>query len=52
MKVEKGHLAYHLAILKAGGLVSFTYERKGRTSSRYSLTARGKEMYEELLKHS
>lgn len=52
MKVEKGHLAYHLAVLKAGGLVSFAYERKGRTSSRYSLTARGKEMYEELLKHS
>jgi len=52
MKVEKGHLAYHLAILKFGGLVNLNYERKGRTTSRYSLTAQGHEMYDELLKHS
>jgi DNA-binding transcriptional ArsR family regulator len=48
LKVEKGHLAYHLGVLKAGGLVSFTYERKGRMTSSYHLTERGKEMFNEL----
>jgi len=46
--VEKGHLAYHLGLLKASGLVSFTYERKGRVTSRYDLTERGKAMFAEL----
>lgn len=52
LKVERGHLAYHLGILKVGGLVNMTLERRGRTTSSYSLTAQGKEMYDELLKHS
>ena len=48
LKVEKGLLAYHLAVLKAGGLVSFTYARKGRETSSYQLTDMGKNMYTEL----
>jgi predicted transcriptional regulator len=48
LKIEKGHLAYHLGLLKASGLATFTYERKGRTTSRYDLTERGKQMFREL----
>lgn len=48
LKIEKGHLAYHVSVLKAGGLATFTYERKGRTTSKYDLTERGKEMFKEL----
>ncbi len=48
LKIEKGHLAYHLSVLKASGLATFTYQRKGRTTSRYDLTERGKEMLREL----
>jgi predicted transcriptional regulator len=49
LKVEKGHLAYHLGLLKASGLATFTYERKGRTTSKYDLTERGKGMFRELI---
>lgn len=52
LKIEKGHLAYHLSLLKASGLATFTYERKGRTTSRYDLTERGKEMFRELTETS
>lgn len=52
LKVERGHLAYHLGILKVAGLVNLTLERRGKSTSSYSLTDRGKEMYDELLKHS
>ena len=48
LEVEKGHLAYHLGLLKASGLVAFTYERKGRVTSRYDLTERGERMLQEL----
>jgi DNA-binding MarR family transcriptional regulator len=48
LKIEKGHLAYHLGLLKASGLAIFTYERKGRITSRYDLTERGREMFKEL----
>jgi DNA-binding transcriptional ArsR family regulator len=41
--------AYHLGLLKAGDLVSFTYERKGKKSySSYNLTELGKETLREL----
>ena len=52
LKVEKGHLAYHLGILKVGGLVNFEYQRKGRQTSSYNLTDAGKDMFRELAKHS
>jgi DNA-binding transcriptional ArsR family regulator len=52
LKVEKGHLAYHLGLLKASGLVAFTYERKGRVTSRYDLTERGKRMFKELIEET
>jgi predicted transcriptional regulator len=48
LRIEKGHLAYHLGLLKASGLATFTYERKGRTTSKYDLTERGNEMFREL----
>jgi DNA-binding transcriptional ArsR family regulator len=41
-------VAYHLAILKATGLVTFTYERKGMSSSSYTLTDLGREVSKEL----
>ncbi len=41
-------VAYHLAILKATGLVTFTYERKGQTTSSYNLTDLGKKVAKEL----
>ena len=47
-KEDKALVAYHLGVLKTSGLVSFTYERKGKTTSRYDLTERGKEMFREL----
>ena len=47
-KEDKALVAYHLGVLKTAGLVSFTYERKGKTTSRYDLTERGKEMFREL----
>lgn len=52
LKVEKGHLAYHLGILKVGGLINFEYERKGRLTSSYNLTHAGKEMFRDLARRA
>ncbi|MCS4540660.1 MAG: transcriptional regulator, partial [Thaumarchaeota archaeon] len=48
LKIEKGHLAYHLGILKVGGLINFEYQRKGRQTSSYNLTEAGRDMLKEL----
>ncbi len=51
LNVDKGLLAYHLGILKVGGLISFEYQRKGRQTSTYNLKDAGKDMLKELAKH-
>ncbi len=48
VKAKKALVAYHLGILKATDLVTFTYERKGQTTSSYSLTELGKKVAREL----
>jgi len=48
VKAKKALVAYHLAVLKASGLVTFTYERKGRSTSSYYLTDLGKKTAKEL----
>lgn len=48
VKAKKALVAYHLAVLKATGLVTFMYERKGRSSSSYYLTELGKKVDREL----
>ncbi|MEM3465694.1 MAG: winged helix-turn-helix domain-containing protein [Thermoproteota archaeon] len=46
--VERGLLAYHLAVLKAAGIVEARYERRSRQTSMYTLTNEGKKLAEEL----
>ncbi len=41
-------MAYHLGMLKATDLVTFTYERKGQTTSSYNLTDLGRKVAKEL----
>jgi len=48
VKVRKSLVAYHLGLLKAAGLVTFKYERKGKATSSYWLTDLGKMTMEEL----
>ncbi len=48
VKAKKALVAYHLAILKATGLVTFIYERKGKSTSSYYLTDLGKKTVKEL----
>ena len=50
--VETGLAAYHLGVLKAAGLVAVTYERSGRDTSAYSLTANGERLYASLFRTS
>ncbi len=50
-KENKALIAYHLGVLKSAGLVSFTYERRGKASySSYNLTDVGRNMLAELAK--
>lgn len=48
VKVRKSLVAYHLGLLKAAGLVTFKYERKGKATSSYWLTDLGKRTMGEL----
>ncbi len=47
-KVPTAKLAYHLGLLKSEDLVKFTYERRGKATSRYCITDIGKAMVKEL----
>lgn len=49
INVRKSLLAYHLGLLKASELVTFRYERKGKATSSYWLTDRGKMVKKELV---
>ncbi len=46
--VASGLAAYHLAVLKAAGLVEVQYVRAGLATSRYTLTGLGTEIYAAL----
>jgi len=46
--VERGLLAYHLAVLKAAGIVKVSYERRSRQTSKYELTPEGEKLAQEL----
>ena len=48
VKAKDSLVAYHLAAMKATGLVTFTYERKGKSTSSYYLTDLGKKTAKEL----
>jgi predicted transcriptional regulator len=48
VKAKKALVAYHLGILKATDLVTFTYERRGQATSSYNLTDLGKKIAREL----
>ncbi len=48
VKAKRALVAYHLGMLKVGGLVTFTYERKGKATSSYNLTDLGKKVAKEL----
>jgi len=50
--VERGLLAYHLAVLKAAGIVRAKYERRSRQTSEYVLTREGERLAEELCSSS
>lgn len=47
-KVPAGKLAYHLALLGSGDLVTMKYERKGKVTSHYRVTNLGEGMVREL----
>lgn len=49
LRVDTGLAAYHVAVLKAAGLIEVTYHRSGRETSAYRLTARGEEVRSTLL---
>src|SRR3989304_5226907 len=46
--VKTGLAAYHLAVLKASGLVEFRYVRRSKATSFYRLTAFGERWYRRL----
>jgi len=46
--MKTGLAAYHLAILKAAGLVEFRYLRRSKETSRYRLTKYGERWYRKL----
>ncbi|HVC27801.1 MAG TPA: winged helix-turn-helix domain-containing protein [Nitrososphaerales archaeon] len=48
VKAGRALVAYHLGVLKVGGLVTFTYARKGKATSSYNLTESGKKVAKEL----
>ncbi len=48
VSAKRALVAYHLGMLKVGGLVSFAYERKGQASSSYNLTEEGRRVSKEL----
>ncbi len=48
LRVETGLAAYHVAVLKAAGLIEVTYHRSGRETSAYRLTGRGEEVRSKL----
>src|SRR2546425_3175937 len=49
IRIESGLLAYHMGVLKAAGVVDVTYERDGRQVTSYRLSAKGEELFSELL---
>lgn len=49
--VKRPLTAYHLAVLKASGLVTFQYRRNGRATSSYFLTDLGKTTLNEIRAH-
>ncbi len=46
--VKTGLAAYHLALLKAAGLVEFRYVRRSKETSHYRLTKYGEQWYLKL----
>ncbi|HTD80678.1 MAG TPA: winged helix-turn-helix domain-containing protein [Thermoplasmata archaeon] len=46
--VKTGLAAYHLALLKAAGLVEFRYVRRSKETSHYRLTKYGERWYRKL----
>lgn len=48
LDVDSGLAAYHIAVLKAAGLVEVTYHRSGRATSAYRLTERGEQLRSNL----
>lgn len=46
--VKTGLAAYHLAVLKASGLVEFRYVRRSKSTSLYRLTNLGEQWYHRL----
>jgi DNA-binding transcriptional ArsR family regulator len=50
--VERGLLAYHLAVLKAAGIVKVSYERRSKQTSKYELTREGEKLAQELCSSS
>lgn len=50
--VERGLLAYHLAVLKATGIVKVGYERRSKQTSKYELTHEGNRLAQEIYSDS
>lgn len=48
IEVERGLLAYHLAVLKEVGIVKVDYGRRSKQTSRYRLTHEGEKIAQEL----
>jgi predicted transcriptional regulator len=46
--LETGLLAYHIGLLKSNDLIQVSYERRGKETSKYSLTDSGMKAYREL----
>ncbi len=46
--VESGLAAYHMGVLKAAGLIRVEYARKSRETSEYTLTPKGRAIYDDL----
>ncbi len=48
LKVPTGHMAYHIALLRSGGLVDLHYVRRSKETSEYRLSHFGLQMYKEV----
>jgi DNA-binding transcriptional ArsR family regulator len=49
LSISSGLAAYHVAVLRAAGLVDVDYVRRSRETSEYRLSEKGKEVYRDVL---
>ncbi len=49
LNISSGLAAYHMAVLRAAGLIDVDYVRRSRETSEYRLSEKGKKVYKDVL---